>query len=59
MSGSSGKSVEPAAVVKWDSFCSSELLCNVIKRTAFCLWEAEPHEGEGEQSHSHKNQVDV
>lgn len=38
---------------------SSELLCNVIERATFRLWEAKPGEGEGEQSHNHEEEVDV
>lgn len=42
-----------------EALCSSEFLCYVIERAAFCLRKANPREGQGEQGRSHEEEVDV
>lgn len=53
----SGESVESSLVVQRNPLRSPELLRNVIKGASFCLRETNPGEDEGEQSHSHEEQI--
>ena len=59
MKGGSGESVESNLIVQRNAFRSSELICNVVKRATFCLWEANPGESESNQSHGHEEEVDI
>lgn len=55
----SSESAEASLIVQRDALSSSELLGDVVERAAFRLWEPEPCKREGDQSHRHKQEVDV